>query len=376
MEAMQKRPADVATFAATYFAALAGDRRRPTLIVDEAPGAGDAGDGDAPGAVATDDEGYLPEGFLPPGFQARCEQRRSSVFGGSYAPTGDAAAAAVVHPKSDAERRELLVAVKGLLLFRTLAADVLSRVVDAMFRRETAAGEVVIKQGDDGDNFYVIKTGVYDIEVRGDAGEVTFTGDYDHTGSFGELALMYNQPRAATITSRGQGILWCLDRATFKRSVVQNAGKAYALREKMLASAPILATLSNFERVRLSEALERVSFADKACIIKQGDPGETMYFIEKGAARVMVRAEGGQEELQVSTLEAGAYFGELALIMNRPRAASVYAVGSVALAALDIEAFERLLGPCVDVMKRNMATYEEQLVRLLGAKPGGHLGLQ
>jgi cAMP-dependent protein kinase regulator len=57
---------------------------------------------------------------------------------------------------------------------------------------------------------------------------------------------------------------------------------------------------------------------------------------------------------------------ELALITNKPRAASVYAVGPVTCAALDVGAFERLLGPCMEVMKRNFEHYEEQLMRLFG----------
>jgi cAMP-dependent protein kinase regulator len=62
----------------------------------------------------------------------------------------------------------------------------------------------------------------------------------------------------------------------------------------------------------------------------------------------------------------GQYFGELALITNKPRAASVYAVGAVTCAVLDVGAFERLLGPCMEIMKRNFEHYEEQLMQLFG----------
>ena len=54
------------------------------------------------------------------------------------------------------------------------------------------------------------------------------------------------------------------------------------------------------------------------------------------------------------------YFGEMALVENQPRSASVYAsdTGDIRVAFLERESFERLLGPCLDIMKRNMATYE------------------
>lgn len=56
---------------------------------------------------------------------------------------------------------------------------------------------------------------------------------------------------------------------------------------------------------------------------------------------------------------------ELALITHKPRAATVYATGPVKVAALDVEAFERLLGPCMDIMKRNITDYESQLQNIL-----------
>jgi cAMP-dependent protein kinase regulator len=64
--------------------------------------------------------------------------------------------------------------------------------------------------GDDGDNFYVIDEGVYDIHVskEHDFANSTKVGEYNQTGSFGELALMYNQPRSATIIASSNGILW------------------------------------------------------------------------------------------------------------------------------------------------------------------------
>lgn len=100
-----------------------------------------------------------------------------------------------------------------------------------------------------------------------------------------------------------------------------------------------------------------------------------------------------EEEVDIATLSRGQYFGELALVTNKPRAASAYAVGSVKclgtlcsfmtvetrlssypfseslplLAVMDVKAFERLLGPCMDIMKRNIANYEEQLVTLFGS---------
>ena len=62
----------------------------------------------------------------------------------------------MVHPKSDQQRQSLQEAVKNILLFRSLEPDQFGEVIDAMFERKVAAGEYIIRQGDDGDNFYVV----------------------------------------------------------------------------------------------------------------------------------------------------------------------------------------------------------------------------
>ncbi|KAL4225869.1 cAMP-dependent protein kinase type II-beta regulatory subunit [Mactra antiquata] len=74
------------------------------------------------------------------------------------------------------------------------------------------------------------------------------------------------------------------------------------------------------------------------------------------------------EEMEVKRCTKGMYFGELALLTHKPRAATVYSVGKTRLAVLDVQAFERLLGPCMDIMKRSIDQYEEQLITVFGSK--------
>lgn len=76
---------------------------------------------------------------------------------------------------------------------------------------------------------------------------------------------------------------------------------------------------------------------------------------------------GGSQEVEIAHCHKGQYFGELALVTNKPRAASAYAVGDVKCLVMDVQAFERLLGPCMDIMKRNISHYEEQLVKMFGS---------
>jgi len=175
----------------------------------------------------------------------RNDHRRKSVFAETYNPEEDEDdKPSVVHPKSDAQRQRLAEAVKHILLFRSLDAEQMQEVIDAMFERVVEKGEYVIQQGDDGDNFYVIQSGKYKVFVKTDGeGEPKLVGGYDGSGSFGELALMYNMPRAATVQADSDGSLWAMDRQTFRRIVLKNAYKKRQMYEHLLDSVPMLKTL-------------------------------------------------------------------------------------------------------------------------------------
>ncbi|CAG7836926.1 unnamed protein product [Allacma fusca] len=295
--------------------------------------------------------------------------RRKSVFAEAYNPEEDEDdKPPVVHPKSDSQRARLAEAVKHILLFRSLDGDQMQEVIDAMFERKVNKGEYVIKQGEDGDNFYVIQSGKYKVFVKVDTEpQAKAVGGYDGSGSFGELALMYNMPRAATVQAETDGSLWAMDRQTFRRIVLKNAFKKRQMYESLIDSVPMLKELENYERMNLADALVPRLITDGQAIIRQGDPADGMYFVEDGTVRV-IKVDYNGVEKEVNRASKGGYFGELALLTKKPRAATVYAEGNVKLAFLDVEAFERLLGPCMSIMQRNAQNYEAQLVKIFGSK--------
>nr|XP_020651076.1 cAMP-dependent protein kinase type II-alpha regulatory subunit [Pogona vitticeps] len=277
----------------------------------------------------------------------------------------------VVHPKTDEQRCRLQEACKDILLFKNLDQEQLSQVLDAMFERRVQPQEHVIDQGDDGDNFYVIERGLYDIFVTRD-GQTRCVGRYDNHGSFGELALMYNTPRAATIVATTEGALWGLDRVTFRRIIVKNNAKKRKTYELFIESVPLLKSLEPSERMKIVDVIGEKTFQDGDRIICQGDKADSFYIVESGEVKILIKSKtitgkDANQEVEIARCQKGQYFGELALVTNKPRAASAYAVGEVKCLVMDVQAFERLLGPCMDIMKRNITHYEEQLVALFGS---------
>ncbi|KAM9759193.1 protein kinase, cAMP-dependent, regulatory, type II, alpha, B [Menidia menidia] len=300
--------------------------------------------------------------------------RRVAVCAEAYNPDDDKdddTQPQVVHPKTDEQRQRLQDACKDILLFKTLEKEQFSEVLDAMFEVLVKPEDHIIDQGDDGDNFYVIDKGVYDIFVLKDGASIC-VGKYNNKGSFGELALMYNTPRAATIVATQDGALWGLDRATFHRLIVKNNAKKRRMYEAFIECVPLLNSLELSERMKIVDVLGVRVFKDGDCIITQGEKADCFYIVESGEVKIMIKTKtkSGQQnnsEVEVARCSRGQYFGELALVTSKPRAASVYAVGQTKCLVIDIQAFERLLGPCMDIMKRNISQYEDQLVALFGS---------
>ncbi|KAI9813178.1 MAG: hypothetical protein M1826_002541 [Phylliscum demangeonii] len=286
--------------------------------------------------------------------------RRTSVSAESMNPSSGATDGWTppVHHKSREQLTRLKTAVAGNFLFAHLDEEQMAQVLGALVEKPIPAKEIkVITQGDVGDYFYVVERGQFDIYVNasgayqvGPAGmgdKVSTTGP---GGSFGELALMYNAPRAATVISTApDSCLWALDRVTFRQIVMDSTFQRRRMYEAFLEEVPLLSSLTAYERSRIADALDTLKFPAGATIIRQGDPGEAFYILESGQAEVYKT----DSDRPVNAYRKGDYFGELALLHDAPRAASVVSKTEVKVASLGKDAFQRLLGPVEGIMRRN-----------------------
>ncbi|XP_050929213.1 endoplasmin [Lates calcarifer] len=380
VEVLRNQPRDLLEFALQYFTQLKDSETREASFGNDqnsAPRPGkavnfidEAMQIDSENGEEEDDD---DEEFIAPVINRFI--RRASVCAEAFNPDEDEEdkEPRVTYPKTDEQRQRLQEACRDILLFKNLDPEEMSQVLDAMFEKFCTEGEHIIDQDDDGDNFYVIESGTFNIFVKVDGTE-KLVGCYDNRGSFGELALMYNTPRAATIIAISPGALWCLDRLTFRRIIVKNNAKKRKLYEAFIETLPLLTSLELSERMKVVDVLSTKVYNDSQQIIAQGDLADCFYIVESGQVRITMKRsrtkkDQEEEEVDIATCSRGQYFGELALVTNKPRAASAYAVGSVKCLVMDVKAFERLLGPCMDIMKRNIANYEEQLVTLFGSSP-------
>ena len=126
-------------------------------------------------------------------------------------------------------------------MFRALQKDELDIVIDAMDEKHFTPGQHVIQQGEKGEVLYVVEEGQLDCFklFPGDK-EPKFLKTYVPGEAFGELALLYNAPRAATITAKTKAVLYELDRNTFNHIVKDASQKKRDKYDDFLGSVPIL----------------------------------------------------------------------------------------------------------------------------------------
>jgi cAMP-dependent protein kinase regulator len=118
--------------------------------------------------------------------------------------------------------------------------------------------------------------------------------------------------------------------------------------ESFLEEVPLLASLTHYERSKIADALKTQKFSAGQVIIKEGDPGQNFYLLESGEADAFKE----NTDNSVKHYEKGDFFGELALLNDAPRAASIVATTNVKVASLGKSAFQRLLGPVESIMRR------------------------
>jgi len=255
-------------------------------------------------------------------------------------------------PKSDEARKRIDEKLRQNFLFEHLTPDGRSELVDVLSEKAFPAGATIIQQGAEGDFFYIIDEGTCDIFVNDKKVLTVHAGD-----SFGELALMYNAPRAATVKAVSAVKTWAMDRDTFKITLSNHTIRKRDMYEAFLREVPLFAALLDYEVLKLADALKVETVLGKnSFVIKQGDPGDTFYLIERGLVKIV---KDGKE---LGHIESGGYFGELALLTDKPRAASIVTLtDEVVLLVIDRKVFNSILGNLHTMMKRKATRYENYI---------------
>lgn len=285
-----------------------------------------------------DDDDIIEEGMEIPAMQPR--GRRNQVMAQQFEVPQDWAAP--IYEKSDVAKTFLKETMATNRLMKSLAPSDREQLMHAFQEKTFDAGAEIIKQGAPGDDFYIVDSGSCDISIEG-KGSVMKAGKGI---SFGELALLHNAPRAATVTAEERVVCWALDMISFKMILMGKSQTDATAYQGFVKEVPILKGLGASEVAELASCLKEREYPEGANIICEGDEGDNFYIIREGEVKCTKAGSG-----EVSRpLIRGDFFGELALLSADKRAATVTASKPTSVLFVTRAEFTRLLGPMADHM--------------------------
>jgi CRP-like cAMP-binding protein len=238
---------------------------------------------------------------------------------------------------AELRHREALAALRAVPLWAELPSARLLEVARAMQAQDVRRGTEVVRQGEQGDRFYVVVRGAFEVVVDGQPQVRLGRGDY-----FGERALLQRVPRAASVLATESSRLLALDQSAFDALLASDL----AVRSRLVAAVAFrqdvarMELFGDFSPAELDLLLARLVPLEVDAghtIIRQGDSGERFYIVRSGG--VDVQRDG---EL-LAHLGPGEAFGEIALLLDVPRTATVTATQPTQLLALEAHDFRDLL---------------------------------
>nr|CAH7753480.1 unnamed protein product [Callosobruchus chinensis] len=204
---------------------------------------------------------------------------------------------------------------KNDFLSKIISGTRLDDVVPAFYMREVSAKDTIIKQGDEGRHMYISISGKFEIIVNGKIEE-----EFDDVRVFGELAILYNAKRLATIKAKTEGKVWVLDSNVYQKITQKHNIKEEDEIMQFLLNNKTLSVIGKDALQIMSTSLKTEHFLPGQVIVKQGDKGNKFYIIRAGTVTITKDGEG-----IVGVYKKGDCFGELALLKEDCRRATVMA---------------------------------------------------
>jgi CRP-like cAMP-binding protein/Zn-dependent protease len=236
-------------------------------------------------------------------------------------------------------RVEAAELIDALPAFDDLPEEVLSDLAGRLRLRILRAGEPIFRQGDQPDAFYVVRNGTVQIEDEDpETGDTRLLRTMVRGESFGEMGLLGSHRRQATVRALDEVEVFEVDKGTFDRLLAEDmrapdfGHTMQALAE--LRELPVFGTLDSEKLTVILEHGGWIAASPGQVLITQGEPGDRFFVVASGRAEVV------RDGSPVGAIGKGRYFGEVALLRDVPRTATVTASTPMRLFALDREGFE------------------------------------
>ncbi|XP_066954964.1 cGMP-dependent protein kinase, isozyme 2 forms cD4/T1/T3A/T3B isoform X3 [Macrobrachium rosenbergii] len=253
-------------------------------------------------------------------------------------------------PKSSRSKELLRQAILENDFLKNLEMGQVKEIVECMYSVEYAAGALIIKEGDIGSILYIMEEGRVEVSKEGKLLCYMSPGKV-----FGELAILYNCKRTATIKAATGCKLFAIDRKCFQTIMMRTGLIRQAEYTNFLKSVPTFQALQEETLIKIADVLEETYYSQGDYIIRQGARGDTFFIISKGRVRVTMKNQGTLDEKHIRYLEKGEFFGEKALQGEDIRTANIIAddPDGVTCLVIDRESFKQLIGNLDEIQQRH-----------------------
>jgi len=275
---------------------------------------------------------------------------------------------------------QLKTLLKRHAILSILEDEELEQLIEEMTMVSYSMGENIVKEGEPGNCAYLIYSGRARVFRPGSDGKPITLGTLSRGDLFGEFSIIKQDVRNASVRASGDVVLFRIDRDDFQKLLNENPELRPLFETYMQDIAVInFLRLTTFmvgiptkQVVSLLQQLETVSFQAGETIIQEGDSGDRIYIIKSGEVNAVKNLDG--EDKLLRYLNEGDYFGERALMLDEPRAASVIATQDTECYSLSRDSFNKLIESAPKVREQMLEQIEQyhldlELEQRFGIKP-------
>ncbi len=264
----------------------------------------------------------------------------------------------------EAEQEAAVKLLRNLELFNGLSSDALKNIAERLVMRFVPHGEWVYTEDMHGDAMYFVESGQVKI-VPSSAREREVLHTLETQECFGEKATFLGQPRTDAAVASKDSILWMLHKRDFDDLVARYPAISTALNRMLseqlssagsaqggspLANLRFFADLPSAQLHDIAQQLHPARYRASEIICAEGTRGDKMYFIENGEVRVT--KDSNREQLFLANLGPGDLFGEIALLTDAVRSATVTATTKVDVWSLAKADLDSLMNKYPELMVR------------------------
>uniref|UniRef100_A0A0G4FJS5 cGMP-dependent protein kinase n=1 Tax=Chromera velia CCMP2878 TaxID=1169474 RepID=A0A0G4FJS5_9ALVE len=246
--------------------------------------------------------------------------------------------------KSVEDKAVLRQALKNHVVCSSLDEGEVDGLLDSMEFFLFKAGETVCKQGDMGSYFFIAFEGKFEVFVDGKKVNTMERGK-----AFGEIALILNGARSATVKAVTAGALYGVQRGAFREVLMHMSTRNFAENRQFLDGVKFFEGLTDKQKNMICNVLTVEKLQDKQVLVRQGEKGDKLFIVKEGTLEVAIEGKG-----VVRQLTKGEYFGERALIYDEPRSATVTAKGEAVCNCIGRDLLSQVLGDLQSVLFGNM----------------------